>query len=79
MVQYVLSTEAAADGPRKKLDGGLLAVGYQTIILQAGAVQAHLDEKKPFVDLRPLSGEPSSTNIDKLRIFSDSAASFRLP
>ena len=79
MVQYVLYVGVSPDGSSARLDGGLLTRGYQTIVLLPGGIQPHPDDSKPHVDLTPLSSEPSSTNLQTIRIFTDLAASFRLP
>jgi hypothetical protein len=79
MVQYVLYPAKSPDGQSALLDGGLLSKGYQTIVFQPGVVQRHLEEKMPYVDLTPMSGEASSTNVATIRVFTDLGATFRLP
>ena len=77
MVQYVLYPSKAPGS--EKLDGGLLTVGYQTIVFDPSSLEAHPKEAKPYVDLRPVEGERSSTNLERIRIFTDDAGNFRLP
>ncbi len=78
MVLQVLYRETPADGQSEHLDGGLLTVGYQALVIRP-EVAAHLDEKQPYVDLLPADGHASSTNLQTIRIYTDSGASFRLP
>jgi hypothetical protein len=72
MVQYVLIL--SPDEQSQKLDGGLFTRGYQTIAL-CSTIEAHADEKKPYVDLTAMG----ATNLERIRIFTDQAATFRLP
>lgn len=74
MVQYVLYPKPSPGS--EKLDGGLLTVGYQTIVFDTTKLAVHASEKKPYVDLTPLDSERSSTNLETVRIFTDKAATF---
>ena len=76
MVQYVLWPAPPADGNANKLDGGLLTVGYQTMVYVPGKLEAHLDSKKPYVAIAPAPGIASSTNVSSIQIYSDQLASF---
>jgi hypothetical protein len=77
MVQSVLYPTKAPGSDR--LGGGLLSVGYQTLVFDPGSLDVHEKDAKPYVDLTPASGETSSTNLQTIRIFTDDAAGFRLP
>ena len=78
MVQYVLSTRPPADAQSEHLAGGLMTVGHQSIVI-APTVDAHLDEKKPYLDLTPSGDHASSVNLQTIRILTDQGATFRLP
>lgn len=77
MVQYVLYPSKAPGS--EKLDGGLLTVGYQTIVFDPTSLVVETKDAKPYVELTPRSEEVSSTNLKAVRIYTDDAASFRLP
>lgn len=77
MVQYVLYPAKAPGSDR--LDGGLLSVGYQTIVFEPSSVDVHAKDAKPYVDLIPVESEASSTNLERVRIFTEEAGSFRVP
>ena len=79
MVMSVLYPGAAPGSDSKRLDGGLLSTGYQTLVIQPDVMKAHVDAKHPYVELKPAPAEPSSTNLSEIRIFTDLTASFRLP
>ena len=78
MVQYLLFTRPPADGQAEHLGGGLLTVGYQSIVIEP-KVDAHLDDKKPYLELTPSGDHASSVNLQTLRILTDQGATFRLP
>jgi hypothetical protein len=77
MVQQVLYLEAPPSGQSEHVGGGLVTVGYSTLVIRP-EVEAHLDDKKPYVDLTPASGHASSTNLWRIRIFTDAGSTFRL-
>lgn len=81
MVRYVLYPGTAPDGQSKRLGGGLLKRGYQTLVIQPGVATPHPNSRfqKPYVALAPVSAEASSFNIAEIRIYTDSLASFCLP
>lgn len=78
MVQYVLSTTPPADGQSEQLSGGLLTIGYQAIVIEP-TVDAHLDDKKPYLALTPSGDQASSVNLQTIRIQTEHGATFRLP
>lgn len=77
VVMYVLYPGHATGDDSKKIDGGLLTTGYQTIVVVPGAVTAHGDEG--YVTLEPEPTDRSSTNVAEVRIYSDLLTTFRLP
>lgn len=77
VVMHVLSPGHAAGGDSRKIDGGLLTTGYQTLVIVPDAVTIHADES--YVVLEPETSEPSSTNISEVRIYTDLLTTFRLP
>ncbi|HVO31033.1 MAG TPA: hypothetical protein VMV18_09865 [bacterium] len=79
MVMQVLYPGAAPGGDSKKIDGGLLTTGYQTLVIEPSGMKAHLDSKPPYIELTPKDSEPSSTNLSEVRIYTESGATFRLP
>jgi hypothetical protein len=79
MVQYVLLPAGTPSEPAETLHGGLMTIGYQTFLYLPETLEVHASDKKPFVDIRPDPGAKSSTNIEKIRIYTDNAASFKLP
>lgn len=80
MVKYVLYPELAPDGQSRHLDGGLLSRGYATVVIQPDVERDHLgdDVRHPYVALTPMAGERSSTNLSRIRIYTDLGATFRL-
>ena len=80
MVRYVLYPTVAPDGQSKHLDGGLLSRGYATVAIEPEVERDHLgdDVRRPYVSLIPVDGERSSTNISRIRIYTDLGATFRL-
>ncbi len=79
MVQYVLLPAGTESEPAQTLHGGLMTIGYQTFLYLPESLEIHASEKKPFVDIRPDPNPKSSTNIEKIRIYTDRAADFKLP
>ena len=61
-----------------KYGGGLLTRGYQSIVIEP-QLSTHTDGDKPYVELVPASGHASSTNLSRIRIYTDDAAGFVLP
>jgi hypothetical protein len=80
MVKYVLYPSVAPDGESKHLDGGLLSRGYSTVVIEREVDREHLgdDVRHPYVSLIPVEGERSSTNLSRIRIYTDLGATFRL-
>jgi hypothetical protein len=80
MVTYVLYPTIAPDGQSKHLDGGLLSRGYSTVVIEPEVERDHLGDtvRHPYVSLIPVDGERSSTNISRIRIYTDLGATFRL-
>jgi hypothetical protein len=80
MVTYVLYPTVAPDGESKHLDGGLLSRGYSTVVIEPEVERDHLGDtvRHPYVSLIPVDGERSSTNISRIRIYTDLGATFRL-
>ena len=79
MLQFMLYPGAAPDGRSAKLDGGLFTRGYRTLAIVPGAVERVPDEARPYLVLKPLPDERSSTNVDFVRIYTDKAADFPVP
>jgi hypothetical protein len=80
MVKYVLYPTVAPDGQSEHLDGGLLSRGYSTVVIAPEVERDHLgdDVRHPYISLIPVDGERSSTNISRIRIYTDLGATFRL-
>jgi hypothetical protein len=80
MVQYVLYPSVAPDGESKHLDGGLLSRGYSTVVIEPEVERDHLGDgvRHPYVALTPVEGERSSTNLSRIRIYTDLGETFRL-
>jgi hypothetical protein len=79
MVQYVLYPTFAPDGESKHLDGGLISRGYSTVVIEPEIERQHLeDARHPYLALIPVGSERSSTNISRIRIYTDLGATFRL-
>jgi hypothetical protein len=81
MVRYVLYPGTAPDGQSARLDGGLLTRGYSTMAIESEVERDHLgdDVRHPYVALVPVAGERSSTNVSRIRVYTDQGATFRLP
>jgi hypothetical protein len=81
MVMYVLYPGQAPDGQDKKLGGGLLTRGYQTITIQPNTAEPHTDEhfQPPYIALTPIPAAASSFNMLEIRLYTDDTAGFRLP
>jgi hypothetical protein len=81
MVKYVLWPGKSPDEQSKHTDGGLLSSGYSTLVIERGVKELHLEDalQPLYVALTPVEDEPSSFNLAEIRIYSDLAASFRLP
>lgn len=74
------ATQAGASlADSKKMHGGLLTRGYQTLLIQPGGLSINAGEKKPYVEIVPVQDAASSTNLRAIRIYTDQAASFTLP
>ena len=79
MIQYMIYPERAGAADSDKLGGGLLTRGYQTFLLEPGAIERTTEGKKPFVLLTPSPAARSSLNVEAIRIYTDRAAEFPLP
>ena len=77
IVVYVLYPGHATGEDSRKIDGGLLTTGYQTIVVVPGAVTAQTNDG--YVTLEPDPSEPSSTNVAEVRIYTDLLTTFCLP
>ena len=80
MVKYVLYPGVAPDGQSRHLDGGLLSRGYSTVVVEPEVDRDHLgdDVRHPYISLTPVDGERSSTNISRIRIYTDLGTTFQL-
>ena len=79
VIQYMIYPERAGAPDSEKLGGGLLTRGYQSFLLEPGAIQRTTEGKKPFVLLTPSPAARSSFNVEAIRIYTDDAARFPLP
>ena len=79
MVKYVLYPGAAPGGDSKRLDGRLFTTGYETLVIQPDVMMPHVDQKHPYIELRPAPDETSSVNLSEVRIYTDLIEGFRLP
>ncbi len=79
VVKYVLYPGAAPGADSKRLDGGLFKTGFETLVIQPDFMEAHLDEKHPYVELKPAPDERSSVNLAEVRIYTDLIETFRRP
>jgi hypothetical protein len=73
MVQYALFV-GAGDVQAEKYGGGALTRGYQSIV-----VEPNVKTEKEYVELAVQSGHASSTNLSRVRIYTDDVARFLLP
>jgi hypothetical protein len=78
MVRYVLYVGAAPDEETAKLDGGLLSRGYSTVAIEPG-IEREDGGRHAYVALTPVEGERSSTNLSRIRIYTELGETFRLP
>ena len=60
------------------LDGGLLTVGYRTLVVSPESLEVHAGPK-PYLELSPLASEVSSANIAAIRIYSERSDTFPVP
>ena len=79
MIQYVIYLGEAPGPEAGALGGGLLTKGYQTLVVERGAIERVVQDKKPYVLLTPDSAAASSFNLQAIRIYTDAAANFPLP
>ena len=80
LVMSVMWPHPSADGQSDKLGGGVLTVGYETFAYVADSLELTTNRSKhPCIELKPMDGQASSTNISRFLIFTDKADSFQLP
>lgn len=77
MVQYVLWPAPPADGNANKLDGGLLTVGYRTLVYLPEKLEPHQDSNEPYLEIAPAPGFSSSTNVSAIQIYSAQTESLK--
>ena len=79
LIRYVFNPGPSADGYTKHLGGGALTVGYQTIAYTPGVMVHGALGKHARIELAPLEGDASSTNLSKLLIYTELSSTFQLP
>jgi len=80
LVQHVLyPSDRGVPGPARALGGGLLTVGYETLVFVRGSLDIRAQEAPAYVELALEPSYASSTNLRGYRVYSERAASFRLP
>ena len=79
MIQYMIYSGQAPGQDSQALGGGQLTRGYQTLVLEPGAIQWTTEGSKPFVELTPSPAVRSSFNLQAIRIYTDDGAQFPLP
>jgi hypothetical protein len=79
MLQLMLYPGPAPDGWSARLDGGLFTRGYQTLAVMPESLERVTGEARPYLVLKPVPAERSSTNVDFIRIYTDQMAGFPLP